>query len=71
MVNRRLTIRAVLWSALVDIERELRLLEEAIRDLLPDALSGESRAAFAVLDLVDEVSILLGLAPAYEATPHI
>jgi hypothetical protein len=51
MVNRRLTIRAVLWSALVDIERELRLLEEAIRDLLPDALSGESRAAFAVLDL--------------------
>jgi hypothetical protein len=43
---------------------ELERLEEWVCDLMPDALTGDTYAALQVSDLVDEKTILMGLAPA-------
>ena len=51
----------------LDTVRELERLEEWVVDILPDALAGDAQAAFTVIDIIEEKTILLGLAEAYPA----
>jgi hypothetical protein len=51
----------------LDTVRELERLEEWVVDILPDALAGDAQAAFTVIDIIQEKTILLGLAEAYPA----
>ena len=49
----------------MDPEREWARLEQWVADILPAALDGDAQAAFTVIDIIEEKTILLGLAPAY------
>ena len=49
----------------MDPEREWARLEQWVADILPAALAGDAQAAFTVIDIIEEKTILLGLAPAY------